>query len=436
MSKRVILAVACWAVTTSIAHAQSDKLAFIIPTLYGPNGLKVDSAALLPNGQTHSAHFNSAFQAEFTQFNISIASQLAAIPLPSPASGFTYTLDPTLGVMTRSTQSFGPIFAERAETIGKKKFTMGIYGQRFSFDTIEGVGLGDVPAVFTHDDPQPGGKADVVATANSLDVTLDQTALYFTYGLLDRLDASVVVPFVHVDLAVTSNATINRLGTGSNLAVHYFADPNAPNGYGNQKTYSKSGTASGLGDIVLRLKGTVVKSPGAGIALGVDVRLPTGDEENLLGSGATGVKPFLALSFGKGKAVPHLNAAYTWNGESVLAGNILTGEKKSLPDEFSWVAGLDVGVFSRLTLAADVLGRHVIDSPRLHPKTFVGLDAAKTQLPDIGFSTDSFDIVNGAFGLKFNPGGKLLVDFNVLVKFNEAGLRDKVTPLFGLEYSF
>ena len=48
----------------------------------------------------------------------------------------------------------------------------------------------------------------------------------------------------------------------------------------------------------------------------------------------------------------------------------------------------------------------------------------------------SFDVIDGAFGLKFNAGGKLLIDLNVLVKLNDSGLRDKVTPLFGLEYSF
>jgi hypothetical protein len=98
----------------------SGKLTLLIPGLFGPEKLKVDSMALLPDGSTHSAHFNSAFQAEFTQFNIALASQLAAIPLPTPASGFTYTFDENLGVFQRSTQSFGPILTERAETIGRQ----------------------------------------------------------------------------------------------------------------------------------------------------------------------------------------------------------------------------------------------------------------------------------------------------------------------------
>ena len=134
----------------------SGKLALLIPGLYGPGGLKVDSQARLPDGSTHSAHFNSAFQAEFTQFNIALASQLAAVPLPTPASGFTYTFDSSLGVFQRSTQSFGPILTERAETIGKGKFTFGVTYQHFGFDTIEGLSLGDVP-VGLHARRRPAG---------------------------------------------------------------------------------------------------------------------------------------------------------------------------------------------------------------------------------------------------------------------------------------
>src|SRR5512142_1246855 len=159
------LATALFVLAAATGAQADDRLAFLIPTLYGPQGLFVESEARLPDGGTHSAHFNSAFQAEFTQFNVSLASQLAAIPLPSPASGFTYTFDSSLGVFQRSTESFGPILAERAETIGKRKFTFGVSYQYFKFDTIEGVKLDAIPAVFTHDDSQlGGGRADVVTT--------------------------------------------------------------------------------------------------------------------------------------------------------------------------------------------------------------------------------------------------------------------------------
>jgi hypothetical protein len=416
-------------------------LAFLIPTLYGPAGLKVESQALLPDGSTHSAHFNSAFQAEFTLFNTSLASQLASVPLPSPASGFTYELDPALGVMKRSTQSFGPIFAERADTIGRKKFSLGVNYQRFSFDTIEGIDLTAVPAVFTHDGAAPGGKADVVSTMNSISLGVDQFTAFLSYGLADFLDFSVAVPLVRVDMTVTSNATIQRIGTASNPKIHFFSDPAAAGGYGNTKSFTNTGNASGIGDLILRLKGTAIKSGHTGLALALDVRLPTGDENNFLGSGAAGVKPFLAFSFSAGRVSPHVNFGYQWNGKSVLAGNILTGEKQSLPNQYLYALGADIGLGQKITLAFDVLGRRVINSPRLQSQTFTPLQnftfpGGGSTLPDIHFSTSSFNITNGAVGLKLNAGGNLLVDLNGIFKLDNAGLRAKFTPLFGVEYSF
>jgi len=435
MFKKALLVAALWVLSTPAGSLAQDKLAFLIPTLYGPNGLIVNSEALLPSGETHSAHFNSAFQAEFTQFNISLASQLAAVPLPSPASGFTFTLDPSLGVMKRSTQSFGPIFSERAETIGRKKLSFGFNYQRFTFDTLEGVDLRAVPAVFTHDNPSPGGRSDVVSTMNFIDISVDQFTSLLTYGLTDRLDVSVAVPIVSVDLAVTSDATVQRIGTAGSPATHFFADPRAPLGYGTQKTFLRSGSASGLGDVIVRLKGTVLHGQHLGLALGADGRIPTGDEEDLLGSGAPGAKPFLALSFAFGKISPHLDLGYQWNGKSVLAGNVLTGEKRDLPDQFVYAAGFDVGLGKDVTLALDVLGRRVIDSPRLRTRTFTALDGTTT-LPDIHFETGSFWATDGSVGLKLNLVGRLLLDLNVLAKLDDAGLRDKVTSLFGFEYSF
>jgi hypothetical protein len=431
--------VAAHAVALSLAGAaagsaqDSGKLALLIPTLFGPDGLHVDSKALLPDGSTHSAHFNSAFQAEFTQFNIALASQLAAIPLPSPASGFTYTFDSSLGVFQRSTQSFGPILTERAETIGKHKVTFGVTYQYFSFDSLEGVPLADVPAVFTHDDAQlGGGRSDVVATNNAIDASIDQTVAFLSYGLGSRVDLSVAVPFVTVNLAATSQAEIQRVGTASSPATHYYEDGSG--GLGIDHTYASSGQASGIGDVVVRLKANPVHNDAVALALGVDGRFPTGDEQNLLGLGAFGVKPFVVLSFSQGRVSPHVNAAYLWNGKSVLAGDVATGTKKDLPDQVQYAVGVDVGATKRLTLAFDFLGTYVIDSPRLIREVFTAADGLS--FPQIGFVTDSYNLANGAAGLKFNPAGRLLVDVNVLFKLDSAGLRDKVTPLVGIEYAF
>src|SRR6185312_13560871 len=48
-----------------------------------------------------------------------IATQLTtALPMPAPSAGYTYEYDPNLGTSLAERQSYGPIFGQRAETIG------------------------------------------------------------------------------------------------------------------------------------------------------------------------------------------------------------------------------------------------------------------------------------------------------------------------------
>src|SRR5262245_28734426 len=167
-------AVAACALLAPSAGAQ-EKLAYLLPTLYGPSGLFVNSEARLPTGETHSAHFNSSFQTSFAPFNTALATQLASVPLPTPASGFTYTYDSALGVFNRTTQSYGPILTDRAETLGKNRASFGFSFQRFGFDSIEGLSLDSIPVVFTHDNPAAGtGRDDLVTTDNSVGLQLAQ----------------------------------------------------------------------------------------------------------------------------------------------------------------------------------------------------------------------------------------------------------------------
>jgi hypothetical protein len=131
MIGRIIAACLLVAGSASVAVAQttvvssSPTLAEMLQNIYGPHGLTVESEAVLPDGSTHSAHFNGAFQSEFGRINIALVRQLGALPIPSPASGFTYAFDNSTGTFVRSTQSFGPILADRAETIGRGRFAFG-----------------------------------------------------------------------------------------------------------------------------------------------------------------------------------------------------------------------------------------------------------------------------------------------------------------------
>jgi hypothetical protein len=410
-----------------------DRLATLFTDLFGPEGLVVDSLAVLPSGETHSAHFNSDFESEFVQFGTALTSQLVAVPLPSPASGFTYEFDPALGVFNRTTQSFGPILAERSETIGADRVSIGFTYQYFHFDRVEDLDLTSVPAVFTHDDAElRGGREDVVTTLNSIDARVNQFTMFVTYGVNNNIDLSLAVPIVSTELKVVSDATVQRIGT-TDPEVHFFRSIDGV--VGDRRIFTAFGSASGIGDITVRGKAAVRRNDRMGFAVGLDLRLPTGDENELLGTGAPGISPFGIWSASYGAFSPHVNLGYQWNGSSLLAGNPSSGEEADLPDSVSYIFGSDVGLNSRFTFALDFLGRFVIDAPRLVTTTFVALDN-QTTLPNVTFENSSFSELTGTVGFKANVVEQLLVDFSVLFRLDNNGLRDKTTPLIGIEYSF
>ena len=430
----------CWLALVASASAQThpQSLATLFEDVYGPNGLVLNSDDVLLDGSTHAAHFNSAFQSDFRLVNIALTSQLAGIPLPSPASGFTYKFDSGTGTFVRSTNSFGPILSDRAETIGRGRIAFGFTSQFFSFDHLDGVALTDIPAVFRHDGFETGGgRADVVSTSNSIHASVSQFAGALSYGVTDRIDVSLAVPLVRTELSLLSNAQIHRLGTGSNVQVHYFRDDLAIGGYGSTHQYFIEGSDSGIGDLLVRTKATLMREGTRAFAAGVDVRVPTGDEQNLLGAGAGGLRPFAAFSASYRAFSPHVNIAYQWNGHSVLAGDVHEGVEAPLPDLFSYAVGGDLSLNNRFSIVFDVLGQRVLDSPRLSTYMLDASGAAgSASLPDIRFSNASYWAADGALGFKANVASKVLVEFNLRFNIVDNGLTDRIAPLVGVEWAF
>ncbi len=295
-----------------------------------------------------------------------------------------------------------------------------------------------VPAVFTHDNfEEGGGRSDVVFTENSIKADVSQFSGALTYGVTDRVDFSLAVPIIATHLSLISNARIYRVGTGTDTATHYFHNDASIDGHGDTKQFFAEGSAAGIGDIVVRVKATLMKRRGRALAIGLDARLPTGDEQNLLGSGAAGLRGFGAFSAAFGAFAPHANLAYQWNGRSVLGGDVRTGEKGDLPDQLLWAAGSDFGINTRLSIVVDLLGRRVIDSPRVSTYQFTasGL-AGSAVLPDIRFANGSYWANDGAVGFKANVSRRLLVNFNLRFHISGDGLSDRITPLLGVEWGF
>lgn len=445
-------------------------LACVMPNLYGPYGF------VLPN-PNYPARFDSSFQAAFSALNAAIATQITLLPIASPASGFTFEFDRSTGVYRRSSQSFGPVLTERAETIGRQKIYIAGTFQRFRFDTIDGKPLHNWPAVFTHvTGTGPGGASEpyetqFITSNNSLDLKVNQFTFFGTYGLTNHIDVSIAVPFLQIGMNAASYATINRTVNTEPAIVNgvlqpccssgppyanYF-DPANPatsltntfsnNQFGRAKTDDLYGNpsrhnAAGLGDIIFRFKDNIYHGERLNLALLTDLRLPTGDEMNLLGSGAIGWKPFVALSVRTGPVTPHLNAGYQWNGESILAGNAITGTKANLPGYAFFSAGTDIGVTRWLTVAADYLGQELINAPRVGVATYTSQVPLVTTGKIGTFGTaapvinQTYNQSNLAIGAKASIVGQFVVSSNLMIALNDGGLRQKLIPLIGLSYTF
>ncbi len=123
-------------IVTGHCQGHASEPGCVLPNLFGPGGLSLFNNPVFP----HYAHFIGSAQTTLNQtLGTAIATQLAILPIVSPASGFTYKYDPSAGAFERSTTTFGPIYTERAETIGEGKFYFGISYQRFRFDKLDGI---------------------------------------------------------------------------------------------------------------------------------------------------------------------------------------------------------------------------------------------------------------------------------------------------------
>jgi outer membrane putative beta-barrel porin/alpha-amylase len=489
MMKRSLLAALFLAVLTcATAYAQnacptgtqSDKLACLVPQVYGVNGINPKIA--FGQAGTFSTNFLTD---SLSPVQSSIARESALLPLASPSSGITFSWDPAAKAFTSSTESLGPIIGERAETIGKYKVFLGFGYQYFNFKKLDGMSLTNLPVVLSQPDdtttffknngtgpvcsasapasntfpPDPlsflqcGYIRDVIKTVNSVDLKIHQFTTFITFGLTNRIDVSVAIPIENVRMGVTSNATIVHNDSPSEFFYAFkprSGCPVAPATFCLQQTFSNFGTASGIGDITLRVKGTAWKGERAALGLGVDVRVPTGQQLDFLGSGAAGVKPFVVWSY-RSRISPHALTGYEVSGSSIVGGSLTTGAKDRLPSQLTYSVGADIWLTKWITGAFDIVGQQVFQAKSASLTTIFDVGQCQddqTQcnpnlptLPPNSYNvltqtTRTYNISNASVGVKMKPFSNLLITGNVLIKLNDGGLRSDFVPLVGLSYTF
>lgn len=148
------------------------------------------------------------------------------------------------------------------------------------------------------------------------------------------------------------------------------------------------------------------------------------------------MKPFIAASY-RARISPHINVGYEWNGDSILAGDISTGQTARLPDQFFYSGGADLRIKPKLTIAVDLLGQRVLEGERLRQIPFTDVSGVvHDNIPNIQSFKGSFQEDDLSLGAKYAVYRNLLFTGNILVELDDAGLRARVVPLGGLSYTF
>jgi len=398
---------------------------------FGNCGEPLCLPALVLAGNAHGRHFipsaESGNQAIISFLGSAIGSNISNIPISATTSGVTYRFEG--GAPVRTNVSGGPIFAERAQTLGRGRVLVGANLSSIRFNSLRGVPLNALDFNFTHQDTPPTGLGDPVlenefiTVRTSLDVNVLATIAFATYGVTDRIDVGVALPFVSNKVDGESFGQIVPFGPNP---AHYFGGTAANPIL--SAVAGVDGSASGIGDVAVRTK-VNLSSGGAnartGFALLADVRLPTGNEEDFLGSGSTSARVLGIMSARHGDFSPHANAGYA----------IRTADDQT--DAILATAGFDQLLVPWATFAFDVLSEWQVGDAKLtlpQPVTIQIPFRRTIQPSNIPDRRD--DLLNASVGGKFATKGGVTLIINALLPLNRGGLRTSTLWTAGLEYGF
>jgi hypothetical protein len=356
---------------------------------------------LLTNRAVRTDDFErDAAAAEATRETVSrlLAAELATQPPSLSSVGFTYRFNSGLGTVERASASFGAFFTERSLTAGKGQAALGVNLRLSGFRSLDGRDLRDGRFLTTanqfRDERTPFDE-------ETLTLELQSKVLTFTgtYGVTDRFDLSAAVPIVSLSMS------------GERVNTYYGAS--AVQAAGEAR-------ASGLGDIAVRGKYGVIAGQASGLAVAGEVRLPTGREIDLLGSGDAAFAGLLIGSFERGAVGGHGNVSLTRGGMS---------------NEIAWRGAVCYTASETVTLVGELLGRRLGDVGRItavraaHP-SIGNVDTIRLVADDRSVSTAA-----AIAGARWNVTGTWILSGHVAMPMTDRGLRSGVVALVGIDYA-
>ena len=357
---------------------------------------------LMTNQAVPTADFSrdrAAAEAARDALTRSLIVSLTSAPIATSSGGFVYRLNPELGTVERATESFGGFFVERALTPGNGRAVFGMSAWTSAFDELDGHDLRDGSFVTIanqfRDEPAPFDTESLTLRVRSSVMTA-----FASVGISDRFEIGGAVPFLRLRLE------------GDRINVY------------RGQTFPQAdamASASGIGDVALRAKYMLVSARSGGVAVAGEVRLPTGDADNLLGAGSAAYRLMGIGSFEHHRVSLHGNAGFIQGGVS---------------DEINIGGAAAVAVAPQVTLTGELATRYLSDlrsvalTSASHP-SIAGVETWRLTGGEPGRT-----ITTGIAGLKWNPGGTLVFAAHLRWTLNSTGLTAPLTPSLGLEYAF
>ncbi len=339
-----------------------------------------------------------------------IGLDVSTAPLGSSAGGFTFTFDPLTRSFRRAAPSFGPMFGERAITSGEGRANFGINFIRTSYDTLDGVDLRDgslsTAVMYAGSTPLYSGTVD-------LDAATSTVVFFGNIALNEWFDLGLAVP--HVRLEMTGR--------------HQIGD----------EVTTGAASASGMGDVAVRAKIRAYSRGQGGIALGIDARLPTGDKEALLGAGIARTLVSGIWSGTFGRLVPHVSTGFEyWSGHFEVYDPLERSVVDAGRHAMAYTAGVEWVASDRLTVNAELVGRRIADGGRLSYRSlpFRGNPFGITSASIASIEPRGLTQGAAAAGIKWNFAGSALLTASLLTPIDDSGLRDRLTPIVGLDWGF
>lgn len=393
---------------------EARSLAKQIDGFFGPSGILLDVGASPSGAPPHTAHFTSSSLATAGLLVKLLSSNAAEFPAISTAPGLTFRYDPDTQLFERSSASLGPVFVERAQTLGRGKFDLGFSYLFIDFEEWQGNDLDRLTFTLQDNSNPRFGNDTATVQFNKFLLQSHVVSFFATYGITDRWDVNLLIPLIFTSWDARARV---RLDNTTGLT---------------EKTFSGRDNKTGVGDLLVRTKYRLFYSETFTVALGSSLQIPTGNADNFQGVGDVIAEPFVALSQESGRFHIHMSTGTSFNFDDWDRSRV------------RYAGGVTIALIERLAFSLDIIGSSNLTTDRLStkvPQFDNGALQTSFVSPPIpsGFTRVSqtlrTDIVDLAVGLKGNFG-PLTGFITFFVPLNTDGLRADWIPTAGLEITF